>query len=508
MAARIIVFLVVMLLAGQAMAAASDADRGEAIYAQRCMWCHGEEGDGEGEGAERLLPRPRDLSMAQYKIKTTGFEDFVPNDSDLQRMIGNGMPGTAMPGWSDVLSEQDIWDVIAYIKIFAALDEEEPSQQLDYGTQVASSPESIAMGRELFLDGERCSECHGEEGRGDAIKKLKDDAGYRTWPRNLTKPWTFRASNAPKDIFTRITVGISGTQMPSFADAKSKKFLTIEERWHVANFAASLGAKGEPVNPEVTVIKADRVGGALPTSPDDPVWDAVAVATFMLVPQIIADERFFTPSNDTITVRALYSDDAVAIHLEWDDRTRSIPGDEQAAKIADSGFAEDAVAVQLPVTIPDGMAKPYFVMGDAKRPVNQWRWTSGTSETPPSVQLANGRGYGDVDVRDGAAVGLAADAVWRNGTWRVVMTRPRTTDDADNDLQFAEGAYISIAFAAWDGSNGESGTKHTLTTWYWLLLKPKAGATPYVMAFAVFGTVISGELWWARSARRRREDEA
>ncbi len=499
----------VLLLAGPALAAPGDAANGEALYVQSCLWCHGEEGDGEGPGAERLLPRPRDLSMAQYKIKTTGFEDFVPNDADLFRMIGDGMPGSAMPGWSDMHSEQDIWDLVAYIKIFAALDEEEPSDQVDYGVRIASSAESIARGRELFHEGERCSECHGEEGKGDAVKKLKDDNGYRTWPRNLTKPWTFRASNHAKDIFTRITVGIPDTQMPSFADPKSKKALSTEERWHVANFVASLGAVGQPVNPENTVVKADRVEGRLPTSPDDAAWDAAPAATFILVPQIIVGQRFFTPSNDTITVRALYGDEAVAIHLEWDDRTKSIPGDEQAEKIADAGIAEDAVAVQLPVTIPQGMAKPYFVMGDAARPVNLWRWTSGTTETPPSVRLSNGRGHGDIVDRDAAAAGLAAEGVWRNGTWRVVMTRPLATDDAENDLQLFEGVYIPIAVAAWDGSNGESGTKHTLTPWYWLLLKPRAGSAPYVMAFAVFGLALGGQFWWARNASgRRREDEA
>ncbi len=127
-----------LALLGEAAAAQiGDADRGEEIYARRCVGCHGEEGDGEGPAAERLNPPPRDFSLGLYKIKTTAFDDDISNDADLMRMIRDGMPGTAMPGWSDVLSERDMLDLIAYIKTFAGFEEEEPSEQVDYGTQVA-----------------------------------------------------------------------------------------------------------------------------------------------------------------------------------------------------------------------------------------------------------------------------------------------------------------------------------------------------------------------------------
>ena len=128
-----------------------DPDNGEVIYFEHCVGCHGEDGDGAGPAAERLNPPPRDFSEGAYKFKTTGFDDFVPNDADLYRMISDGMPGTAMPDWSDVLSEQDIRDLIAYIKIFAALAEEVPSDQIDYCSQIATSPGSISKGRVMSL---------------------------------------------------------------------------------------------------------------------------------------------------------------------------------------------------------------------------------------------------------------------------------------------------------------------------------------------------------------------
>ncbi len=495
--------LSLLLLLAVPVRAAEEVARGKAVYDKRCAMCHGAEGEGDGDGAERLIPPPRDFSEGQYKFKTTGADDPVPNDADLIRMIRDGMPGTAMPGWSDVLSETDITDLIHYIKIFAGLEEEKPSLQIDYGTAIPSSPESIAAGKKLFLADDRCSECHGKDGKGDAVKKLKDDSGNRTWPRNLTKPWTFRASNAPKDIFTRISLGIPGTQMPSFADPKSKKKLTIEERWHIANYVTSLAKTDRVARAENTVVKATRLGGELPNGPDDARWEGAPSATFLLVPQIIAKPRFFTPSNDTITVRAFYNAKAIALLLEWDDRTKSIPGNEAAAKIADENMREDAVAVQLPVILPTGLEKPYFGMGDGAKPVSLWKWRSGTTKTPPAVELLTGTGLGKLAKRDLAEAGLAGKARYRDGTWQVVLTRLLTPAETENDLALEEGKFVPIAFSAWDGSNGEGDSAHTLTTWYWLLLAPSAGAKPYIGALAAAALIFALLIFWARRATSR-----
>ncbi len=488
-----------LLALSSGAAQAADADKGEAVYQKRCLQCHGEEGDGLGPAADYLNPPPRDFTLGLYKFKTSAHDADLPNDADILRMIRDGMPGTAMPGWSDILTEAEIQDVIAYIKVFAEL-EGAPEGQVDYGTQVQTSPESIAAGDKLFHDGERCSECHGVEGKGDAIKKLKNDNGERTWPRNLTKPWTYRTSADPKDIYGRISAGIPTTQMPSFADPKSKKILSVEERWHVANYVAALAKTGKVVRPENTVIQASRVEGDLPGSPDDAAWDLAPPSTFFMLPQIVGKDRFFKTANDTVSVRALYNDSKVALHLEWDDRTKSIPGDAKAASIADEELSEDAIAVQLPQIIPAGMEKPYFLMGNAAKPVNLWRWSSGTTDEPESVALLDAMGIAEQEARDAAASGLTAKGSYKDGTWRVVMTRSLSTEAADKDLQFEEGRFVPIAFFAWDGSNSEVGTASSMTTWYWLQLKPSAGAKPMIAGIIVAVLIGGILLWWGRSA--------
>ena len=289
--------------------------------------------------------------------------------------------------------------------------------------------------------------------------------------------------------------------MPSFADPSSKKKLSVEERWDVANYVASLAKTDKKVNAENTVVKADAVEGELPNTPDDERWETSTPTTFYLVPQIIGQERYFRPSNDTITVRAMYNDKNVAMLLEWDDRTKSVPGDSDAEKMADAPIAEDGVAVQLPVVIPKEMQKPYFGMGDAANPVNIWHWKSGTKDATETISLLNSKGFKEIEKRDAAGVGLQGKASYSDGTWKVVITRPLTTSTADKDIQFVEGKFIPVAFAVWDDSSfSEKGSMLSMTSWYWMLLKPATGSKPLVMALVVAGLFVGGLLWWARSA--------
>jgi hypothetical protein len=113
------------------------------------------------------------------------------------------------------------------------------------------------------------------------------------------------------------------------------------------------------------------------------------------------------------------------------------------------------------------------------------------------------RGIADKIVRDASTVGLQGRGSYHEGTWQVVLRRPLTTAGSAEDLQFVEGVFIPVAFSAWDGSNGERGSAHTLTTWYWLLLKPEPGNKPWLFAGFAFVLILLLEIWWARTAMRR-----
>ncbi|MCP4983565.1 MAG: hypothetical protein GY935_24070, partial [Gammaproteobacteria bacterium] len=72
--------------------------------------------------------------------------------------------------------------------------------------------------------------------------------------------------------------------------------------------------------------------------------------------------------------------------------------------------------------------------------------------------------------------------------------------DSEKDIEFSDGEFIPIAFAAWDGSNSEQGSRHTMTTWYWLLLKPDTGTGPAIAAVIVILLLLAIQFWWVRSA--------
>ncbi len=502
-------FIVILLLCSLTIPALADElPRGKAIYDRRCAWCHGAEGAGDGPAAERLNPPPRDFTLGLYKWKTTPFDEYAPTDDDFTRMIAgesahkkisgwDGMSGTSMPGWGDLLSKDDVGAVTSYIKSFAGLEKpEKPS--IDTSGKIAASKESIERGRKIFADA--CAECHGNSGRGDATKKLRDDWGARTWPRDLTKGWTFRAGNRPEDIYTRVTAGIAGTQMPSFADPASKKVMTEGQMWDVANYAASLDEPQRMPRPE-SVLKAVKINGSLPLSPEDKSWDRAELANYYLFPQIISGEKSYTPSLDSISVRALYNDTEIAFLLEWDDPTNSMPWEQKAREIADGEVFPDGVAVQLPAEIK-GAERPYFGMGGVK-PVNIWHWQSETEAgAGQSIKTLIAKGAERITLKDEPSA--IASGRYDNGRWRVIITtrlKPSTGPVID------EGMFIPIAFAAWDGSNQDTKGRHVMTGWQWATLQKGSSQPSYAWPAIIAILALAAELLWLRSARRGKQTD-
>ena len=70
--------------------------RGAHLYRRYCAGCHGEEGNGEGENARHLDPRPRDFTTAVYKCRSTPTES-LPSDEDLFSTIEHNVHANAMP---------------------------------------------------------------------------------------------------------------------------------------------------------------------------------------------------------------------------------------------------------------------------------------------------------------------------------------------------------------------------------------------------------------------------
>lgn len=483
--------------------AAGNAENGKKIFEKRCWWCHGKKGEADGPAAKFLIPPPRDFTMGLFKFKTSPAKVEIARDEDMYNMITDGMPGTGMPSWKTLLSDQDRWDVVAYIKTLTDLFKGQSNPPaLDLSKKVASSKESIEKGAKAF-EAAKCFECHGPRGTGNLMKKLKEDNGARVWPRNFTKAWTFRAGHTPEAIFARVTNGIPGTPMTSFAaDTTGNGKLSEEDRWHVANYVMSLEDPNKRVKEGQTVVKGAR-RATLPKDEKDPAWNEVEGTNYALVPQIIQKDRWFTPTNDLISVKAIYTDKDVAFLLEWDDRTKSVAGDATVEALSWGALTPDAVAIQTPAMLTDKSEKPYFGHGDAAHAVSMLYWNAGSKDAPNAGKMLATKGSDKREESDAKAAGFTVSSSYEFGTWKVMMKRSLTTPNKEKDTQFEVGRYTPIALANWDGSNEEVGSKHTMTTWYWLLLVPETGSQVVTYPAGVFLILVIGQLALAAQLRRK-----
>ena len=110
---RIVVSLVVVALtASWALAQSHSGNRknGERIFQQHCAGCHGTTGDGLGPEIKELIVPPANFRAPKYRTKT---------DMDLYLGIKQGVLFSPMHGWADRLSDQEIRDVLNYIRTFA-----------------------------------------------------------------------------------------------------------------------------------------------------------------------------------------------------------------------------------------------------------------------------------------------------------------------------------------------------------------------------------------------------
>ncbi|MDH5641583.1 MAG: cytochrome c [Nitrospira sp.] len=92
-----------------------DPVSGREMYVNTCIRCHGI--DGKGEQGIKLVPQPADLSSSAVQGRL---------DGTLFKRIHEGKPNTAMGAWRHALSDDEIWDVLAYVRTLGAGSEGQP----------------------------------------------------------------------------------------------------------------------------------------------------------------------------------------------------------------------------------------------------------------------------------------------------------------------------------------------------------------------------------------------
>jgi len=99
----------------------ADADaiaRGEEVYNEQCIACHGADGQGTGPMAQALSHPPADLTNNFHTAPGNGDAYLFWRVSEGGTVEPFKSQGSAMPAFKNVLSPGERWDVLAYVHTF------------------------------------------------------------------------------------------------------------------------------------------------------------------------------------------------------------------------------------------------------------------------------------------------------------------------------------------------------------------------------------------------------
>ena len=269
----------------------------------------------------------------------------------------------------------------------------------------------------------------------------------------------------------------------------------------LALLAGAACRKAPTVTNEVVAVPLSTI----PLDPGDPLWDGVPEHLAVLLLQDVVDPRLMKASTREVRVRAVTNGSEIGFRLQWlDSRKDDVPG---------PGFAVDSCAVQLPRTI--AKEPPSSQMGEAGHPVEVTFWRAdwqasadgrgdsiralypnaavdhypyqappleagsagqrdmanryapaqalgnrraGPREAPVEDMVAEGPGT----LKTEAGAGSRGKGVRTKDGWLVVLNR-RLPAGLTPRMR------TQVAFAVWEGSQGEAGSRKMRTGWIPLL---------------------------------------
>ena len=102
----------------------ADPNEGKQWYYMYCIACHGWTLQGNGPSAIALDPRPRILTNGDYMNQKSNLQLFTVIKGGGEAVLLS----SSMPAWGNYLQDQDIWNVIAWIRAMADV---KPPESLD-----------------------------------------------------------------------------------------------------------------------------------------------------------------------------------------------------------------------------------------------------------------------------------------------------------------------------------------------------------------------------------------
>lgn len=258
-------------------------ERGAEVYSRQCAGCHGIHGDGQGEAAALLYPKPRDFVAAEYKFSSRPTPG-LPTDDDLRQVIREGLQGTAMTGFP-LMAEGDVSALVAYLKTFSERWEEpqSPPIAIPEDPWAGREAEGIERGREVYHVEAVCLSCHPSYLDARGVESLSERLGYPAIPLredahlaipketdtgSLVFPPDFRRDRIKTgddlaNLYRVISAGITTTAMPTWDG-----ILQPDQLWGLAHYIRSL-SRARPVRVEPAAYR--------PRPPVDPSIPPVSV---------------------------------------------------------------------------------------------------------------------------------------------------------------------------------------------------------------------------------------
>ncbi len=279
--------------------------------------------------------------------------------------------------------------------------------------------------------------------------------------------------------------------------------------------AALLSLAGVPItSAQGQTLFPVRVEGTLPVdAPFDPAWEEVRPVAVALSGQPVVPPMRLEPAFPSIQVRSFVNGDRIAVLVEWEDPTR----DESVLTV--ESFA-DAVALQI--ALGEGTS---ICMGQRAGGLNIWHWkadwaadldqrrdvedahpampddvhipageaddalgpdgflageaagnTRSAAVRPSSVEDLNAVGFGTLTPQTVAGQNVHGASEYRDGVWRVVMSRALSDGDPNDAILRPGGPAAVVAFAVWDGSRGDRDGQKSVSSWLALSLpQPQIG---------------------------------
>ena len=214
---------------------AGNGKAGAADYRRYCVGCHGELGDGNGENAPWLDPKPRDFELAVFKCRSTP-TGTLPTDADLYDTIARGLDRSNMPPWN-TFTKQERADLVAWIKHFSPRwQTEKPGTPIQIPAEPAITPDRVKAGKDVYAR-VQCWKCHGVTGKANGLSAstLTDDLGRPILAFDFTEGSRSKCGSTDADLYRIFMTGLDGTPMPSFADN-----IQPDEAWDLVFFLRTL----------------------------------------------------------------------------------------------------------------------------------------------------------------------------------------------------------------------------------------------------------------------------